>query len=150
MVRMVCWKLNFNDIKTLLVSFRYFSMATSRSVLITRLFYKELMYSDVRYSTFVRSLDSSVLESLAGCLDQVVVEFIVNMFVPVGFVPLSCILYWSPNLVNRTYSNVVGRTLLSVCYRPRYLANCLLGISWSEPIEAVHLPLCTLQIRKRM
>ena len=84
------------------------------------------MYSDVRYSTFVRSLDSSVLESLAGCLDQVVVEFIVNKFVPVGFVPLSCILYWSPNLVNRTYSNVVGST------------KRLLGISSSEQTEAVH------------
>ena len=96
------------------------------------------MYSDVRYSTFVRSLDSSVLESPAECLDQVVVEFIVNMFVPVGFVPLSCILYWRQNLVNRTYRNLVGRTLLSVCYRPRYFTKRLLGISSSEQTEAVH------------
>ena len=94
------------------------------------------MYSDVRYSTFVRSLDSSVLESPAECLDQVLVEFIVNILV--GFVPLSCILYWSPNLVNRTYRNLVSRTFLSAFYRPLYFTKSLLGISSSEQTEAVH------------
>ena len=93
------------------------------------------MYSDVRYSTFVRSLESSVLVSPAGCLDHVFVEFIVHILV--GFVPLSRILYWSPNLVNRTYSNVVGRSLLSVFYRPLYFTKRLLGISSSEQIGAI-------------